>query len=75
VVLLTDRPDGHARGRPQRCGAGPREGSPQAGGQRLPIAGLRPDDVELRDGGTAKRDEPNRFESYSSILSLPAAAK
>jgi xanthine dehydrogenase YagR molybdenum-binding subunit len=38
-------------------------------GNDSPIAGLRPDDVDLRDGGIAKRDEPNRFESYSSILS------
>ena len=37
-------------------------------GNDSPIAGLRVDDVELRDGGIAKRNEPKRFESYSSIL-------
>ncbi len=37
-------------------------------GNDSPIAGLRADDIELRDGGIGKRNEPERFESYSSIL-------
>jgi xanthine dehydrogenase YagR molybdenum-binding subunit len=37
-------------------------------GNDSPIAGLRPAEVELRDGGIARRGEPERFESYSSIL-------
>jgi xanthine dehydrogenase YagR molybdenum-binding subunit len=37
-------------------------------GNDSPIAGLRPAEVEFRNGGIAKRGEPERFESYSSIL-------
>lgn len=32
------------------------------------LAGLKPDDVASRDGGLCKRDAPDRFESYASIL-------
>jgi xanthine dehydrogenase YagR molybdenum-binding subunit len=37
-------------------------------GNDTPLAGLRPRDVALVNGGIAKADEPNRFESYASIL-------
>ena len=33
-----------------------------------PLHGLKPDDVEGRDGGLRKLDEPDRFESYVDIL-------
>lgn len=38
-------------------------------GNDSPIAGLAADAVVARDGGLAKRDEPQRHESYASILS------
>ncbi len=37
-------------------------------GNDSPLAGLKPDQVEARNGGLCKRDEPDRFESYASIL-------
>ncbi len=37
-------------------------------GNDSPLAGLKPDDVEARDGGLCKHDEPDRCESYVSIL-------
>ncbi len=37
-------------------------------GNDSPLAGLKPDDVEACDGGLCKRDEPERRESYVSIL-------
>jgi xanthine dehydrogenase YagR molybdenum-binding subunit len=37
-------------------------------GRDSPLHGLQPDDVTGRDGGLAKTDEPDRFESYVSIL-------
>ena len=33
-----------------------------------PLAGLKASDVVARDGGLASRNDPSRFESYSSIL-------
>jgi xanthine dehydrogenase YagR molybdenum-binding subunit len=38
-------------------------------GRDSPLAGLRPDQVEARDGGLCKLGEPDRCESYVSILS------
>lgn len=38
-------------------------------GNDSPLAGLSAGDVESRDGGLCKRDEPGRYESYVSILS------
>jgi xanthine dehydrogenase YagR molybdenum-binding subunit len=37
-------------------------------GNDSPLAGLKPADVEARDGGLGKLGEPDRFESYVSIL-------
>ena len=37
-------------------------------GNDSPLAGLSAKEVESRDGGLAKLDEPGRFESYTSIL-------
>ena len=37
-------------------------------GNDSPLAGLTADDVESRDGGLCKRDEPDRHERYASIL-------
>ena len=37
-------------------------------GHDSPLAGLRPDDVGVRDGGLCKRDDPQRFESYADLL-------
>lgn len=37
-------------------------------GNVSPLAGLRSDDVEGADGGLRKRGEPERHESYDSIL-------
>ena len=37
-------------------------------GNDSPLAGLKPDEVEARDGGLCRRDEPGRCESYVSIL-------
>jgi xanthine dehydrogenase YagR molybdenum-binding subunit len=37
-------------------------------GNDSPLAGLKAEDVEARDGGLYHRQEPERFESYSSIL-------
>lgn len=37
-------------------------------GNDSPLAGLRADDVEGADGGVRKRGEPERHESYESIL-------
>ncbi len=37
-------------------------------GSHSPIAGLKPDEVMARDGGLAKLDDGERWESYSSIL-------
>jgi xanthine dehydrogenase YagR molybdenum-binding subunit len=37
-------------------------------GSESPLAGLRPDQVEARDGGLCKLGEPDRCESYVSIL-------
>jgi xanthine dehydrogenase YagR molybdenum-binding subunit len=38
-------------------------------GNDSPLAGLKVEDVGGRDGGLAKLDDPDRFESYASILS------
>jgi len=38
-------------------------------GNDSPLAGLKADDVEARDGGLAHRKEPERHETYVSILS------
>ncbi len=38
-------------------------------GNDSPLAGLRANEVEAIDGGLAKRDDPSRHESYTSILS------
>ncbi|WP_415914851.1 xanthine dehydrogenase family protein molybdopterin-binding subunit [Rhodopseudomonas palustris] len=37
-------------------------------GNDSPLAGLKPDEIASRDGGLCKLDEPDRFESYVSIL-------
>jgi xanthine dehydrogenase YagR molybdenum-binding subunit len=37
-------------------------------GNDSPLAGLKAEEVGGRDGGLAKLDEPERFESYASIL-------
>jgi xanthine dehydrogenase YagR molybdenum-binding subunit len=37
-------------------------------GNDSPLAGLKPDDVACRDAGLCKRDEPERHETYASIL-------
>lgn len=37
-------------------------------GNDSPLAGLSPAEVEPRDGGLGHRDDPDRFESYQSIL-------
>jgi xanthine dehydrogenase YagR molybdenum-binding subunit len=37
-------------------------------GNDSPLAGLKREEVEARDGGLSKRDEPDRRESYVSIL-------
>jgi len=37
-------------------------------GNDSPLAGLRPDEIGVRDGGLCKRDDPRRFESYADIL-------
>jgi xanthine dehydrogenase YagR molybdenum-binding subunit len=37
-------------------------------GNDSPLAGLRPNEVEARDGGLCKLEEPGRCESYVSIL-------
>ena len=33
-----------------------------------PLAGLQPDELAGRDGGLGKRDEPERWESYATLL-------
>ena len=38
-------------------------------GQRSPLAGLRPDEVEAHDGGLMAKGDKHRHESYLSILS------
>jgi xanthine dehydrogenase YagR molybdenum-binding subunit len=38
-------------------------------GNNSPISGLSATEVEGRDGGLAKRDDPSRYETYTSILS------
>ncbi|MDM0078062.1 xanthine dehydrogenase family protein molybdopterin-binding subunit [Variovorax sp. J2P1-59] len=37
-------------------------------GKDSPLHGLKPDEVAGRDGGLGKVDEPDRFDSYASIL-------
>lgn len=37
-------------------------------GRDSPLAGLKPSEVEARDGGLSSRDEPGRAESYAAIL-------
>ncbi|MFC0204575.1 xanthine dehydrogenase family protein molybdopterin-binding subunit [Novosphingobium soli] len=37
-------------------------------GNDSPLAGLKPEEVESRDAGLGKRDDPARHESYASIL-------
>jgi xanthine dehydrogenase YagR molybdenum-binding subunit len=37
-------------------------------GNDSPLAGLKPEEVEARDSGLYKCDEPDRWESYASIL-------
>ena len=41
----------------------------QLAGNDSPLAGLKAEDLETRDGGLGHREEPGRFESYASILS------
>jgi len=41
-------------------------------GNDSPLAGLKADEVEGRDGGLCKVDEPGRCESYASILARAA---
>ena len=41
-------------------------------GDDSPLHGLKPDDVEARDGGLGKRDDPQRHESYASLLARGA---
>jgi xanthine dehydrogenase YagR molybdenum-binding subunit len=43
-------------------------------GNDSPLAGLKPDEVASRDGGLCKRDEPERHETYVSILSRAGQA-
>jgi xanthine dehydrogenase YagR molybdenum-binding subunit len=38
-------------------------------GNDSPLAGLKVDEIQARDGGLCYRDEPGRCESYASILS------
>jgi xanthine dehydrogenase YagR molybdenum-binding subunit len=40
----------------------------QLAGNASPLAGLAPHEVEARDAGLARRDAPDRFESYAAIL-------
>jgi xanthine dehydrogenase YagR molybdenum-binding subunit len=40
----------------------------KAAGNHSPLAGLSPDEVGGRDAGLCKIDEPDRYESFSSIL-------
>jgi xanthine dehydrogenase YagR molybdenum-binding subunit len=40
----------------------------KAAGNDSPLAGLKADEVESRDAGLCKSDEPERYESYASIL-------
>lgn len=44
-------------------------------GNDSPLAGLSADKVEARDGGLGHRDQPERFESYASILGRAGAEK
>ncbi|MFT4055675.1 MAG: xanthine dehydrogenase family protein molybdopterin-binding subunit [Novosphingobium sp.] len=37
-------------------------------GNDSPLAGLKPDEVACRDSGLCKRDDPERHETYASIL-------
>jgi len=37
-------------------------------GNDSPLAGLNPDEVDARDGGLCKLNEPEQYESYASIL-------
>jgi xanthine dehydrogenase YagR molybdenum-binding subunit len=37
-------------------------------GNDSPLAGLKPEEVEARDGGLYHRETPERFETYASIL-------
>jgi xanthine dehydrogenase YagR molybdenum-binding subunit len=37
-------------------------------GNDSPLAGLKPEDVEARDGGLSHKEDQGRFESYASIL-------
>ena len=37
-------------------------------GKDSPLHGLNPDEVEGRDGGLGKIDDPSRFESYTALL-------
>ena len=37
-------------------------------GNDSPVAGLKPAEVEARDGGLCSRQDPSRFESYASIF-------
>ena len=41
----------------------------QLAGNDSPFAGLTPEDVEARAGGLCRRDAPERWESYATILS------
>ncbi|UXH76583.1 xanthine dehydrogenase family protein molybdopterin-binding subunit [Roseateles amylovorans] len=36
--------------------------------KQSPLAGLKPEDVEARDGALFKRDEPSRSETYATLL-------
>ncbi|WP_242149293.1 xanthine dehydrogenase family protein molybdopterin-binding subunit [Sphingomonas sp. BAUL-RG-20F-R05-02] len=44
----------------------------KAAGNDSPLAGLKPDEIASRDGGLCKADEPERHESYASILARAA---
>lgn len=37
-------------------------------GNDSPLAGLKAEEIGTRDGGLCKRDEPERYESYASIM-------
>ncbi len=44
-------------------------------GDESPLAGLEPDEVGGADGGLCKLDEPERRESYASILARAGATR
>jgi xanthine dehydrogenase YagR molybdenum-binding subunit len=44
-------------------------------GNDSPLAGLKPDEVEARDGGLCHREDPERCESYASVLDRAGRAE